>query len=283
VAWSTPSAPGFGFDSLAGVLVRPAAVAPRIWTGAPATWGGPATTELINDVPAGYLGSAVPTAPVVLEAGALRYALHAVDLDSINDATEDSSVVSTAITAGGAIASGVRRVQGLATPAGTARYLAFAAAWDPDAARVGVLVSARRSFGGGLQGAIAFARFDPAGNGGPQAPALLGTGPVAVGAQALKTYAALRIVEIPSSPDFLVLWVDANSGDLVAVRLVIDSGGAAQSLPLGSIAANFAGHGAGVGELSGTLSAIAIDPDGGRYTVAWETDTSVALWTAPLP
>ena len=36
-------------------------------------------------------------------------------------------------------------------------------------------------------------------------------------------------------------------------------------------------------EIDGVYVPFAIDPDGGRYTVAWETDTSVALWTAPLP
>ena len=155
--------------------------------------------------------------------------------------------------------------------------------WDPDAARLGLLISGTYQDTGGIRGFLALGRASwgqsPLGN--PTVLALFQPGPAYTGDAVIR---AFRVAEVPGSVDLLVAWALPSSTDLHVARIqpVTDKNFIVKSSTVVSTA--FQGHVATPGvQDGGGLSALVIAPDGKRYSLAWESTGGIRVLTALLP
>jgi hypothetical protein len=269
-------------QDLTGTLVRAAPKNALAWTGLASAWGGTGVA-----LPAGTLTDATPLALVgrpvrtASNTGAamlvpMRYTKpggQTVDaLDAIQlDAAGAPAAAAKTVLAGAAIAS-----SGLS-------WHGVEAAWDPDAARVGVLVAGSTVDGADKKAFLAFARALPGQVSAPK-PNVAQVFTAPSGFTGTPYVTAYRIAEIPQSPDFVIVWVAPGGGNVMMARLqpLDDQQFVIKSLaPVGS---GFVSHdGGAAGTTADGLSEIALDPVGKRVSLAWEGDGTAWLLTAPVP
>ena len=95
---------------------------------------------------------------------------------------------------------------------------------------------------------------------------------------------AFRVVDIPSSNKFLLIWAAPGDSQLKLTEVTPTTDQAFTIKSLGTVASNFIGHGIGDEfDNSGGLSEIVIDPAETRYSMAYEGAGALYLLTAPLP
>ena len=160
-------------------------------------------------------------------------------------------------------------------------YHAVEAAWDADGGRLGAVISGTLVQAGALRAFLAFARIAP-GSGSPATVGVL-QWPEPVTGKAPHIH-AFRIADVPGSGDFVVAWLgpDGSGLNVARVKPLNDKKFVLQSttqidtaaLPTGS-GAPILGHGG--------LSELVLAPKGDRFTLVWQTNSGLAMITAPLP
>ena len=172
-------------------------------------------------------------------------------------------------------------LQGAAV-AGDIRYDAVDAVFDPDAAKVAVLISGVAADVGKDRAFLAFARVRP------DQPLTSGPSMLVVadlpGGLPPKAIDAFRLARLPAAKGYLAVWVPPGGVALHAAKITASSDFAFAAQNLGVLSDAFASHSPGVGaDTYGGLSELIVDPTGTRYSLAFEGIGKLWLLTAPLP
>jgi len=268
---------------LSGLVARASGAGPLTYAGnVVGAWGAASGVVLPPSALAGHTEFKTASRPVVSawtsgsalfsvsryknSAGGYVPAVTAVRVDGKGKLAPKRNVVLTGVALAGA------------TPA----YHAVEATYDPDIKRVGVLVSGTLATANSIRGFLAFARIHPdqATLGSPQV-AVVHDVPKAIGGQA--TISAFRVAQIPGSPHFLAAWAAPNTAIIKAFRIQPKDDSSFTAVDLGALAGTFSGQTVGTTVVSsGGLSELLVDPDGQRFSLAWEGVGSLYLLTAPI-
>jgi hypothetical protein len=275
--------PGANTDpaTLGGLLVRAGTGGLLGWLGAASTaWSGPGKAMPT----AGYLDwklLPVPTLPSYVQHPVGKLVFDLAQFQKSGDSL--AAVSATPVELDGAVGTPQLLAVGAEVPGSEVSFAGVQVAWDPDGARLGVLISGTYQEAGGARGFLALGRAawgqPPLSN--PTVVALFEPGAGYTGDAAVR---AFRLTELPGTSDFLLAWVLPTSDEVHLARLqpVTDKSFVVKSNAV--LANGFQGHVAAPGvQDGGGLSQLLVAPDGKRYSLAWETAKGIRVLTALLP
>lgn len=277
-----PGAVANKVQDLGGLLLRGGMTETLAWHGAAAlAWGGSGKplvqASWLDWTPA--IASARPV-HVVQPSGKLLLTVQSFQ----KGADTLPALAGTKISDGGSVDTLTKvLVTGAEAPGTNLSYAGIQAAWDPEAARVGVLVSGLYEESGETRAFLAFTRLtaDQPVMAKPAVVALFDPPADFPGAA---TIHAFRVAELQGTADFLLAWALPGSTAVQVMRLhpLDDKQFVVKSVT--AVANNFAGHSSGPFVTGGGgLSELVISPDGKRFSLAWESTGGLHLLTALVP
>ncbi len=270
-------------EDLSGVVLRPASQGDLQWQGSGTLgWGG-AGKAIAHATIQAYVEMPLPTRPLVVAQSLGRALLSLGQFTKPGDTFSALELLKIAPD-GNLDASAKVIMTGAETPGNSATYAGVDAAWDPEAGKLGVLISGTYVELGVTKGFIAFGRGSADAASPLANPAVVALFEPPAGYVGPAVIQAFRIAEIPGSPDFLLAWAMPGSASLQFMRLqpVDDKQFVVKKISL--LASDFAGHSTGSFiKDGGGLSELVLAADGKRFSLAWESNGGLALITAALP